>query len=202
MGLPENADHAALNVASTVHVRGLQARPGEGSKIIGRSFDYTRATSSSKGPFARTAGIISRQSQWAVKTSEAGSLTCLRDPSSVCGCDPRVVGSFGVADLAGDLGTVARVTMRRPWVAMASFVAVLLVLALGHRWSVTASWFTSDKTCGERHAMAWFAQRLDIDCDRLLRARLWKLYDEGQFGRARRGQGAVEYMKHLERPDE
>ena len=49
MGLPENADHAALNVASTVHVRGLQARPGEGSKIIGRSFDYTRATSSSKG---------------------------------------------------------------------------------------------------------------------------------------------------------
>ena len=34
---------------------------------------------------------------------------------------------------------------------MTSFVAVLLVLALGHRWSVTASWFTSDKTCGERH---------------------------------------------------
>jgi hypothetical protein len=27
VGLPENADHAALNVASTVHVRGLQARP-------------------------------------------------------------------------------------------------------------------------------------------------------------------------------
>ena len=26
------------------------------------------------------------------------------------------------------------------WVAMASFVVVLLVLALGHRWSVTASW--------------------------------------------------------------
>jgi hypothetical protein len=45
--------------------------------------------------------------------------------------------------------------MRRPWVAMASFVAVLLVLALGHRWSVTASWFTSDKTCRERHAIRW-----------------------------------------------
>jgi len=37
-------------------------------------------------------------------------------------------------------------TMRRPWVGMASFVAVLLVLAFGHRWSATASWFTSDKT--------------------------------------------------------
>ena len=57
-----------------------------------------------------------------------------------------MVGGVGVADLACDLGTVARVTMRRPWVVMASFVAVLLVLALGHRWSVTASWFTSDKT--------------------------------------------------------
>jgi len=44
---------------------------------------------------------------------------------------------------------------------MASFVAVLLVLALGHRWSVTASWFTSDKTCGERHATRWFVERLD-----------------------------------------
>jgi len=32
---------------------------------------------------------------------------------------------------------------------------------------------------------------------------LWKLYDEGQFGRSRRGQGAVEYMKQLlEHPDE
>jgi hypothetical protein len=56
--------------------------------------------------------------------------------------------------------------MRRPWVAMASFVAVLLVLALGHRWSVTASLFTSDKTCGERHATPWFVERLDIDCGR------------------------------------
>src|SRR5215475_12009874 len=95
-----------------------------------------------------------------------------------------------------------------PWVAMASFVAVLLVLALGHRWSVTASWFTSDKTCRERHATLWFVGHLDIDCDRLLRARLWKLYEEGQFGRLRGGQGgAVEYMKQLymkqlERPDE
>ena len=35
------------------------------------------------------------------------------------------------------------------WCGMASFVAVLLVLALGHRWSATAFWFTSDKTCGE-----------------------------------------------------
>jgi hypothetical protein len=50
--------------------------------------------------------------------------------------------------------------MRRPWVGMASFVAVLLVLALGHRWSVTASWFTSDKTCRERHAPRWFVERL------------------------------------------
>jgi len=110
-----------------------------------------------------------------------------------------------VADLACDLGTVARVTMRRPWVAMASFVAVLLVLALGHRWSVTASWFTSDKTCGERDATPKIVERLHIDCDRLLRARLWKLYDEGQFGRLRAwgGEGAVEYMKQLlEHPDE
>ena len=78
-------------------------------------------------------------------------------------------------------------TMRRPRVGMASFVAVLLVLALGHRWSVTASWFTSDKTCGERHATPWFVERLDIDCDRLLREHLWKLYDEGQFGCLRGG---------------
>src|SRR5215813_10202417 len=64
------------------------------------------------------------------------------------------------------------------------------------------SWFTSDKTCRERHATPWFVERLGIDCDRLLRARLWKLYDEDQFGRLRRGRGAVEYMKHLEHPDE
>src|SRR5262245_57063301 len=50
------------------------------------------------------------------------------------------------------VGTGARLTMRRSWAAMAGFVAVLLLLALGHRWSVTASWFTSDKTCGERYA--------------------------------------------------
>jgi hypothetical protein len=55
--------------------------------------------------------------------------------------------------------------MRWPWVGMASFVAVLLVLALGHRWSVTASWFASDKTCGERHATPWFVERLGIDCE-------------------------------------
>src|SRR5262245_49560248 len=86
-------------------------------------------------------------------------------------------------------------TMRRPWIGMASFVAVLLVMALGHRWSVTASWFTSDKTCRERHATPWFVERLDMDCDRLLRARLWKLYDEGQFGRLRGGRGgAFEYI--------
>ena len=35
MGLPENADHAALNVASTVHVRGLQARPASARKQSG-----------------------------------------------------------------------------------------------------------------------------------------------------------------------
>jgi hypothetical protein len=50
VGSPENADHAALNVASTVRVRGLQARPA--------NFDYTRATSSSKGPFGGTGGLI------------------------------------------------------------------------------------------------------------------------------------------------
>ena len=72
-------------------------------------------------------------------------------------------------------------TMRRPWVGMASFVAVLLVVAFGHRWSATASWFTSDKTCGERHATRWFVERLGIDCDRLLRERLWKLYDEAIY---------------------
>ena len=105
-----------------------------------------------------------------------------------------------MADLACDLGKP--VTMRWTWVAMASFVVVLLVLALGHRWSMTASWFTSDNTCRERHATPWFAARLGMDCDRLLRARLWKLYDEGQFGRLRGGRGAVEYMKHLEHPDE
>jgi hypothetical protein len=93
--------------------------------------------------------------------------------------------------------------MPRPWVAMAGFVAVLLVLALGHRWPVTASWFTSEKTCGERHATPWLIRRLDIDCGRLLRARLWKLYDESQFDRSRSGQGAVEYMKQLlEHPDQ
>jgi hypothetical protein len=98
--------------------------------------------------------------------------------------------------------------MRRPWVGIATFVAVLLFVALGHRWSVTASWFTSDKTCGERHATSWLVRRVDVDCDRLLRERLWKLYDEGQLGRLRGGRGgAVEYMKQLymkqlEHPDE
>jgi hypothetical protein len=96
-------------------------------------------------------------------------------------------------------------TMRRPWVGVASFVAVLLVLALAHHWSATAYWFTSDKTCHERHATPWFVERLGINCDRLLRERLWKLYDEGShFGRLRgRRGGAVEYMKQLlEHPDE
>jgi hypothetical protein len=82
-----------------------------------------------------------------------------------------VVVVFGVADLALDLGTGARVTMRQPWTAMGGFVAVLLVLALGHRLPVTASWFTSDKTCRERHAAPWLVNRLDIDCGRLLRER-------------------------------
>jgi len=49
-----------------------------------------------------------------------------------------MVHGVGVADLACDLGKVAKVTMQRPWVAMAGFVAVLLVVALGHRWSMTA----------------------------------------------------------------
>jgi hypothetical protein len=46
--------------------------------------------------------------------SALGSLIPLRGPSSRRGRDPRVVGVFGVADLACDLETVARVTMRRP----------------------------------------------------------------------------------------
>ena len=92
--------------------------------------------------------------------------------------------------------------MRRPWVGMASFVAVLLFVAC-HRWLGTASWFKSDRTCRERHATAWLVERLGIDCDRLLRERLWKLYGEGQFGRLRGGRGgAVEYMKQLMHPDE
>jgi hypothetical protein len=92
--------------------------------------------------------------------------------------------------------------MLRPWVVMTSFVAVLLVLALGHRGSVTASWFASGKTCGERHATQWFVERLGIDCDHLFRERLWKLNDEDRFFRLRRWPGAVEYRKHLEQPDE
>ena len=39
------------------------------------------------------------------QTSEAGSLIRLRDPASLRGRDPRVVGSFGVPDLACNLGT-------------------------------------------------------------------------------------------------
>ena len=40
-------------------------------------------------------------------SAEAGSLIRLRGASSLRGRDPRVVGSFGVADLARDLGTGA-----------------------------------------------------------------------------------------------
>jgi hypothetical protein len=92
--------------------------------------------------------------------------------------------------------------MRRPWVAVAGFVAVLLVLALSHRWSMTVSWFTSDKTCRERHAAPWLVNRLDIDCGRLLRERLWKLYEEGRWWPLPKGRGAVDYMKHLKHKDE
>jgi hypothetical protein len=113
-----------------------------------------------------------------------------------------VVGVFGLVYLACDLGMVARVTMWRSWAAMAGFVAVLLVLTLGHRWSVTASWFTSDKTCRERHAAPWLVMRLNVDCARLLRERLWKLYDEGQLGRSLPGQGGIDYTKPPEHPDE
>ena len=63
------------------------------------------------------------------------------------------------------------------------------------------TWFTSDKTCRERHATPWFVERLGIDCDRVLRERLWKLYDEG-FGHLRGGRGAFDHMKQLEHPDE
>ena len=48
------------------------------------------------------------------QTSEAGSLLRLRDPSSLRLRDPRVVGSFGVADLACDLEIVARVKCAGP----------------------------------------------------------------------------------------
>ena len=39
--------------------------------------------------------------------NQIGSLIRLRGPSSLRGRDPRVVGSFGVVDLARDLGTGA-----------------------------------------------------------------------------------------------
>src|SRR5262249_26098481 len=100
-------------------------------------------------------------------------------------------------------GQSARVTMRRaPWGAMAGVVAALLVLAGGDRWSVTAFLFTRDKTCRGGDATPWVVERLHIECDRLLRERLWKLYEEGQFWPLRRGRGAVEYMKELMHPDE
>src|SRR4029077_13682433 len=76
--------------------------------------------------------------------------------------------------------------MRRSWVGMASFVAVLLVLAFGHRWSATATWFTSDKTCAERHATPWFVERLNMDCDRLLFGWLFGLFFDRCW--SRRGQ--------------
>jgi hypothetical protein len=44
-------------------------------------------------------------------------------------------------------------TMPRPWVGMASFVAVLLVVAFGHRWSATATWFTSELSGMQRHGL-------------------------------------------------
>jgi len=61
---------------------------------------------------------------------------------------------------------------------------------------------TGLRATSSRNARATSSESADIDCGRLLRARLWKLYEEGQFGRLRRGRGAVEYMKHLEHPDE
>src|SRR4051812_2843798 len=68
------------------------------------------------------------------------------------------------------------------------------VLAFGHRWSVTAFWLTSNKACGERDATPRFAERLHMDCARLLRARLWKLMTKANWaGRA------VEYRKQLNR---
>ena len=82
-------------------------------------------------------------------------------------------------------------TLRRPWVGIASFVAVLLVLALAHRWSATVSWFTSDKTCHERRATPWFVERLGIDCDRLLRERLWKFMTKAANLAAYVGGGAA-----------
>src|SRR5262245_26719264 len=98
--------------------------------------------------------------------------------------------------------------MRRPWVGMASFVAVLLVVAFGHRWSVTASWFTSDQTCSHRHATARFLGRVCIDSIRLLRERLWKLYEPGPLFGSLRGRRGVAlkyikqlYIKQLENPD-
>ena len=115
VGLPKNADHAALNVASTMHGARVASAAGEGAAVawrlaleIGRSFDYTRATSSSKGP--GTAGIISRHCRGRpdqISEATLGSLILLRGPSSPCSRDPRVVGVFGVVALACDLGTGA-----------------------------------------------------------------------------------------------
>ena len=54
---------------------------------------------------------------------------------------------------------------------------VFIATALGHRLPLTAALFTSDKICAERHAPRWLVERLGIDCDRLFRERLWKLYE-------------------------
>src|SRR5262245_10446688 len=88
-----------------------------------------------------------------------------------CGSCPgaKAVGASGLTpkkyqsaekDVTG--GTM---TMRRPGVAMASFVVVLLVLPIGHRWSVTAllgsraiRHVVSDmQRHGLQHALVWIA---------------------------------------------
>jgi hypothetical protein len=95
--------------------------------------------------------------------------------------------------IIGYVFALCRWNSATPW-WISSFVPNLeaeLGLAL---WSITASWFTSDKTCRERHAAPWLINRLDIDCGRLLRERLWKLYDEARFARSRSRQGAIDDM--------
>ena len=56
-------------------------------------------------------------------------------------------------------------------------VLLVFIAAVGHRLPLTAALFTSDKICAERHAPRWLVERLGIDCDRLFRERLWKLYE-------------------------
>ena len=48
-------------------------------------------------------------------------------------------------------------------------IAAILVLAIGHRIPQLQPFFTSQKTCEERHAPKWIIDRLGIDCSQLAR---------------------------------